>query len=358
MKIAVLPWLDIANYGSVLQVFAIQKILEKYADSVEIINYMHNSRLKDTFSSSPKRFANNFLSYMFFKPNFSKVEPLLNITGKACFSEKDFEDYNSSADIYCTGSDQIWNMKNGPAVFGARFLSFLPEDKRRFALSSSFGDRIDKNIVAQSREWIHRFQQISVREEGGLAIINEQYGYHNAIQLVDPTLALPPEFWRAYAPKPKFTGDYIFVYDVMNNKAFYEYAKALSKKTGLPVIHLCHRYARVFLYGKSILMPPFFDFITLIDNAKYVLTGSFHATAFSMNLNTEPICVLHSRNPGRLVSFLRLVGAEHRALKDFGDFDVLDRPADFTHINAVLDRERARVDEFLREVIVLRTANN
>jgi len=354
MNVTVLPWLDIMNYGSVLQVFAVQKLLEQYAGRVGIINYKHNSRLRDAFSSGLMRSANNLLSYVFFMPNFRKFEKLLNITGGACYTEEDFAGCDAGADIFCTGSDQIWNMKNGSDVFGARFLSFLPEGKRRFALSSSFGDRIDETVLSKSREWIHKFQRISVREDAGLAILKEQYNYGDAIQLVDPTLALPAGFWRSFAPKPRVGGEYILIYDMMNNKGFYEYAKEMSKKTGLPIVHLCHRFSRIFFCGKSILIPPFFDFITLIDNAKYVLTGSFHATAFSMLLNTEPICVLHSRNPGRLVSFLRLVGAEHRAIKDFSDFDVLGRDADFASINTILEHERQRVADFLSGIFQTR----
>ena len=347
MKVTVFPWLDIANYGSVLQVFAVQKVLEKYAGEVEILNLKFNSRFSETFSRNPAKFANNILTYAFTKRNFRKVKAQINLTGKAFITEKDFNGYTADADIYCTGSDQIWNMKNGASIFGPRFLSFLPKDKRRFAFSSSFGDRMDKDLAALSAKWIHQFEYISVREDAGLRIINEQYDYHNAIQLVDPTLALPPEFWREYAPKPKITGAYILVYDIMNNKAFYEYAQALSKKTGLPLVHFCNKFARVFLKGKSVLLPPIFNFITLIDNAKYVLTGSFHATAFSMNLNTEPICAYTSMNPGRLASFLRLVDAEHRALTDFNDFDVIDRHVDFSHVNSVLAYERERVNDFL-----------
>ena len=350
MKVTVFPWLDIANYGSVLQVFAVQKVLERYADSVEIINFKFNSRFSETLSRKPMRLVNNILSFMLLKPNFCKMKKYLNLTNYEYFAEQDFKNYQCDADIYCTSSDQIWNMRNSPSVFGARFLSFLPEEKRRFSFSSSFGDRIDKNMVSQSKDWIHKFESISVRENIGLKIINEQYDYHNAIQLVDPTIALLPETWREYAPKPRIAGDYIFIYDVMDNKDFYAYAKVLSKKTGLPIIHLCHRFARIFYCGKSLLIPPVFEFITLIDNAKYVLTGSFHATAFAMNLNTEPICVYHSRNPGRLISFLRLTGSEHRALKDFNDFDVINRPVDFTSVNKILDRERERVDEFLSKI--------
>jgi len=352
MKVSVLPWLDIANYGSVLQVFAVQKVLEQYADSVEIINFKQNSRLTDNLSKNPMKLANNLLSYVFLKRNFRMVETQLNFTQKVYTSEKDFTDHVPIADIYCTSSDQIWNMKNRPSVFGARFLSFLPEDKRRFAFASSFGDRIHKDLAARSKEWIHRFEHISVREDVGIRIIEEKYDYHGAIQLVDPTLALPPDVWRSYAPELKNSREYILIYDIMDDKAFFRYAEALSIKTGLPLVHLCHRFARIFYCGRSVFIPPVFDFITLIDKAKYVLTGSFHATAFAMSLNTEPVCVYHSRNPGRIASFLRLTGAEYRAIKDYDDFDVINRRVDFAYVNSVLERERGRVDDFLSSIFI------
>jgi len=347
VKVTVFPWLDIANYGSVLQIFAVRKVLENYADDVEILNFKFNSRFSETLSRNPMKFANNMLTYAFTKRNFRKIRNQLNLTEKTFLTEKDFSGYVPDADIYCTGSDQIWNMKNGASVFGPRFLSFLPEDKRRFAFSSSFGDRMDKSLAEQSKRWIHQFECISVREDIGLEIMKNQYDYHSAVQLVDPTLALTPDFWRSCAPQPRITGDYILVYDIMNNKAFHAYARELSKRTGLPLVNFCNRFARVFFSGKSVLLPPVFDFVTLIDNAKYVLTGSFHASAFSMNLNTEPICAYTSMNPGRLASFLRLIDAEHRALKDFNDFDVIDRHVDFSRVNSILDHERERVADFL-----------
>lgn len=40
----------------------------------------------------------------------------------------------------------------------------------------------------QSKKYIDRFDMISVREQSGVDILNNQYGYHNAVQIVDPTL--------------------------------------------------------------------------------------------------------------------------------------------------------------------------
>jgi hypothetical protein len=135
-----------------------------------------------------------------------------------------------------------------------------------------------------------------------------------------------------------------------------EYAKSLSKRKGLPIYRICTGLSQIRFCGKSLIIPPYFEFITLIDNAKYVLTDSFHGAAFAMNLNTELICVNHL-NPGRISSLLRLVGQEHRAIKDFQDFDILNRPTDFAHVNRVLATERKRVDEFLSNIFITKEPN-
>jgi hypothetical protein len=348
-----MPHLDIGNYGSILQSFAINTKIKKYSVEVNIINLLYNNHISYVVRGlhDPFRIVANVIGLFYFKYNFSKITKYLPLTSQAYRKENDFANFSCDADIYCTGSDQIWNMDYASHLCGPRFLSFVSKDKRKFAYASSFGkDWLEDSIVDKTKEWIHQFERISVREESGVNILEEQYGYHNAIQLVDPTLAMPPEFWRQYAPAPRIKGKYILIYNLTKNKQFNEYAKALSKKTGLPLYRLCLTIPQIRFCGKSILIPPIFEFITLIDNAEYVLTDSFHGTAFAMNLNTEVICVNHRENPGRISSLLRLLGQEHRAIKDFNDFDVLNRPTDFDHVNKVLDAERKRVDDFLTEI--------
>ena len=72
-------------------------------------------------------------------------------------------------------------------------------------------------------------------------------------------------------------------------------------------------------------VPEVFDFISLIDNAKFVLTDSFHATAFSLNLHTEPI--------------------------NYEDFDVVNRVVDFKQVDEILNGERNKANNFIDTVI-------
>ena len=130
------------------------------------------------------------------------------------------------------------------------------------------------------------------------------------------------------------------------------YARKLSKKTGLKLVRLCNRYDQFYRPGKSIIIPEIIDFIKLIDNAKYVLTDSFHATAFSMNMNTEPICIYPNEFGGRIESFLQLTNSMQRHVKDYQDFDVVNRKVDFEYVNKIMNSERKKVDDFITNVIV------
>ena len=140
------------------------------------------------------------------------------------------------------------------------------------------------------------------------------------------------------------------VYNLNRSKEFDEYAEKLSKKTGLKLYRFCTRYDQIFRNGKSLVIPEILDFVTMIDNAKYVLTDSFHATAFSINLGTEPICVYPKEYSSRIADFLELIHSEQRKVNDYNDLDVVNRKVDFSKVDKILEAEREKVDIFLRKV--------
>ena len=58
------------------------------------------------------------------------------------------------------------------------------------------------------------------------------------------------------------------------------------------------------------------EFIKLIDSAKCVFTNSFHATAFSIILNSSFYTEMNISNNGRIESLLNLAGLESRKMYD------------------------------------------
>ncbi|MDR1136079.1 MAG: polysaccharide pyruvyl transferase family protein [Clostridiales Family XIII bacterium] len=354
---AVITVHHVCNYGTQLQAFATQEKLKQYYDDVVFIDY----RRRDTYGLGLMR--------IFTKGNPLKIpiilptlvywwylfggfrKKYLHLTKQVYLKDADFDSFDDCADVYFSGSDQIWNTGWNGGVIPAFYLSFAPEDKPKFAFASSFGKiRFTEDEITQSKKYIDRFCAISVREESGVSVLKEQYGYDNCLRIVDPTLCMPASFWRSVALPSKINDDYILIYNLYRSHMLDKYAAELSRRTGLKLYRFCTRFDHVLRNGKSLMMPKIFEFVTLIDNAKYVLTDSFHATAFSMNLNTEPICVYPDCYSGRISEFLDLLGEGQRHILSFEDFDVLERHVDFERVNMILDEERHRADKFLEQI--------
>ena len=109
-------------------------------------------------------------------------------------------------------------------------------------------------------------------------------------------------------------------------------------------------FKNIFNSNDKIIPDSVFDFISLIDNARYVITDSFHGTAFSLSLNTEPICVYPERFEGRIKSILTLTNTLHRHAESYDDVDILDRHVDFAEVNSILDGERKKASDWIRMV--------
>ena len=170
-------------------------------------------------------------------------------------------------------------------------------------------------------------------------------------RILDPTLVMNSTYWRSIAPKKKIKEDYILVYNLNRSKEFDKYCKEFSKKTGLKLYRFCTRYDQVLRNGKSLLIPDILEFITLIDNAKYVITDSFHATAFSINMNTIPVSIYPKEYSNRLSDFLKLVDLEECHQTNYDDFSIISKNISFDKANKILEEERKKVDEYLKSII-------
>ena len=203
----------------------------------------------------------------------------------------------------------------------------------------------------RTKPYLDEYRKISVREDSAVEILEKQYLIKNSVHLVDPTLCVSGDFWRQYETPRKIKEDYILIYNLNRSKAFDRYAVELAKRTGLKLVRFCTRYDQLYRPGKSMLVPEVVEFISLIDNAKYVLTDSFHATAFSLNLHTEPICVYPKEFGGRLESILRQTHSTQRHIENYDDFNVVNRPVDFELVEKILSGEREKASDFIESVI-------
>ncbi|MDP4467180.1 polysaccharide pyruvyl transferase family protein [Lacticaseibacillus paracasei] len=358
MKAQVITLISVANYGTQLQALATQEKLQQYFDEVEFIDY----RRRDTFGigllrtfskGNPIRGIAALPTIMFWHFRFGTFRrENLHMTHKKYVDQSDFTGFDADADYYVVGSDQVWNSGWNKRVIPALYLNFIPNSKPKMSFAASFGrDRLTDQEAAEVKEYLRPFSFLSVREPSGVRIIEDQLKIGHATQLLDPVLSLPASYWRKRAHTSSVRGKYILIYTLNKNRQLDDYAQKLAEKTGFKLIRFCTRFDQIFRNGQSKVIPNILSFVYLIDHAEYVITDSFHATAFSMLMNTPPICIYPGQYSNRISEFLALVKASNRHLLSYQDFDVVNRQVDFDTVNQILEQERAKTDQYIQEAV-------
>lgn len=125
---------------------------------------------------------------------FSKFrKTYLKQTEKEYNSVEELKNNLPNADVYCTGSDQVWAKIGGVNYDEAYFLNFVPEGKRCISYAASLGkSKIDEELEKKLPELLKKYETILVRENTAEEIIKEK-GFNNVKQVLDPTLLLNNE---------------------------------------------------------------------------------------------------------------------------------------------------------------------
>lgn len=357
MKADLITLHAIKNYGSVLQAYATQEFFRSKGVDVTLINYIREDVLPQNILKANG--ADNLLKKMILYPSIIRQKKVfnnfnnkyLNLTKKMYTYERDFENYNSDADFYITGSDQVWNSTWNKGIIKPLYLSFV-NTKPKIAYAASFGkERIDQDEVDKTKKLINEYSMISVRESTAINILKEQYGYKNVERILDPTMIVNKNFWLDFSKKGKVYNNYILVYQLNRNSEFDEYAKKIAKQKKCKLIRICRGYHQILLSGKSVLNPDVETFVSLFANAKLVITDSFHALSFCTNLNIPFICIYPNNFNTRLKSHLELFGLENRNLKNYNDIELADKQIDWKLVNYRLNVERTKSIDFVERAL-------
>ena len=345
----------ISNYGSVLQAFATQRTLEKLGYTPVCIDYYRRDEQPDRLvqtrllcspwnSSALKRMVYRLTQtpvYRFADYRFAEYRKIIRMTDKRYATEEELRTDPPAADIYMTGSDQTWNTVTCGALDPVYFLSFLNEDAAKVSYAASFGKaEFSSSEKEEIAPLLRRYDAITVRERSGCRLLADM-GLQGT-QVLDPVLLLDEKEWSERIPRRACKERYILVYQIHPNKAFEQYTDAFAKRTGLKLYRISHCIHHAVRCGRFLCGPPPEDFLYYIKNASYLLTDSFHGTAFAVALNTPFVNVLPNAYSERIHSLLHMIGCEDRIVRDYDDFSIIDREIDFSAVNEKIRTERQR----------------
>lgn len=294
---ATLTWFS-GNYGSTMQAFALQKTVMELGYGNRIINYVPNKREKLAFfCKSSARFVT-----LKAKIENKKIESKFLNRDEIDLKNRKFEEFyensffltemipvqnqmkslNNKYRIFLCGSDQIWN----PNYFKkCNFLDFVSESNKKIAYAPSIGTtQLTENEKRKMKSYLDRFDKISVREESSKRLIESVVD--KPVQVVcDPVFLLSREKWIEKMQLKEPEEKYILCYFLGDNPEYQKMTEKLQESLKIKVKIIptnTFGYALGFETQKTVGPK---DWLSLLYGAEFVLTDSFHATAFSIIFN-------------------------------------------------------------------------
>lgn len=365
-KIATITFHGAHNFGSSLQTYALQTFTENlFKENGEecdykVINFRTDFQ-KQMYSYLPKpKGVRNAIKFLMrlpylkkYKRKWNKFEDFINNTlntGEEINTLEQINQVYGDNDVYISGSDQIWNVRSRD--FNEAYYLTSLKGKKKISYSASFGplaidwSKYDKQKFTDA---LNDYSAISVREEGSFqnakTLTEKEVDIH-----VDSTLLLSKEEWIEFGSGKNYkNGEYILMYCLEPSKEQLKMAKRISKFLKLPIVVTRYNNKNDYFNSfKKLYDTGPKDFISLINNAKFVITSSFHGTAFSIILQ-KPFFALDGATDRRISNVLALTNLNDRAVNSNNLEEKLLKAYNlsFEDSFAEIEKERQKAKEYL-----------
>lgn len=372
------------NYGSMLQAYATQKVLDNMEIPNETINIDENI---DFANGKKKYYMSQITNIPFIKSKLGMVKLKLdkkinkNLGNNIQIRDNKYKEFEKNFKLtkpYKTykelsaqcanysdvivGSDQLWLPVNVVADYYT--LNWVPDNVNKVSYATSFGvSTVPDKYKNDYKKFLNRINCLSTREEAGIKLV-EQLSDNKATLVCDPTLLLNKEEWMdIQKEEPIIKEKYILCYFLGKNIEHRKFAERLKEKTGCKIVSLNHADEYVKYSDKFCDYAPYdigpAEWINLIRNAEYVCTDSFHGTVFSLINNTKFFTFERYSNKNskvstnsRIYSLLGIVDLKERILSGTENVDdVIKMQINFDNVNEKLDKFRESSKRFLKNSI-------
>lgn len=339
MKISIVTVYNSHNYGSLLQAKQLCKTLKKYGD-VSFYN-SHSRKLTKTFLRKSKKIitTSSKIGDKVKGPLFELAE--MRILSE-CWKKLPSNESCKDSDVVFLGSDEIWNVTRAacryPVYWGANISSF----KISYAPSVNITTVEDMNKNSEYINYLKEIDCVSVRDSHSKEVIGHYLQEEPAVVL-DPTLLYPPEEHDFDYGKP-YIAVYLF-YGALKNHEIEE-IKKFAKEKNMPLISAGQYISWCDLSVHSHNGDPFY----IYKNAQYVITNTFHGTAYAINHNTRFVALVKGKT--KVEEMLKQFGLSNRILSDISELNnVMETQIDYNTVNEKLNNWRDKSLKYIDESI-------
>lgn len=284
------------NNGTVLQAYALKRVLEKMGHDVTVIYpNIEWMQIENKRKGSPNTgFIEKYISP-------------LRIQSYDDLKEDMF-------DFLIVGAERVWM----PSYMhmddlAQSYLKFAKDWKTpRISYATSFGTytwNYPKDLTNECKELIQQFQAVSVRENAGVKLLEDHLNYDGAVHLLDPVFLLSKEEWLELIDFNKvrhFIDGNVFSY--VFNRSEKDCFKKIANDRGC--------YSFEMGYGLDII-----QWLYCLYAAKTVVTDSYHGSVFRTIFGGEMI--VYKNNPngeGRFDTIGDTLAAHNSVLNKLSDY--------------------------------------
>lgn len=303
------------NYGALLQYYALEKTLSKLGIEAYWLRFRSpgDRTLKRKIKKIIKliirpldelKIRKTLLSFDRF------IEQYANVSKEEYLSEEMLFNNPPEADVYITGSDQVW-----AGTLEPNYLTFASDNKPKVSYAASFGkNEISDEHKTIIKPWLAKMDAVSVRESSGVDIC-QSIGI-DSVQVLDPTLLIGENEYPArcdcYCPDVYC---YFLNFKYLNEISWDRILKfVLDEKLSIKIACTNQTFQKYSKEYRDLPSPE--EWLTKYRNAKYIITNTFHGTVFAIIFRKQFI-VIKQKGEGakqniRISSLLEKLGLEYR----------------------------------------------
>ena len=362
------------NYGTVLQAYALHRVISKLGYESEYISYsvMPQSTIDKIriLISYPKNVGAIAISQWISNHIKNKKEHFdytgsknRNVKNQLFISSNiphstfvynwfNINDIVDRYELIITGSDQTWSPLNPYYIISPYFQRFHSNSVKKRSYACSLGGAtlpLNEFITSSLKD----FNNVCVRETYSQQRLEPELDKHVKVVL-DPTLLINADEWTQLEHRVEVNSKYVLCYILGSKKIIIDYAEKIAKFLGGGCQLVVIQSNNIVKDHRALTDIGVSEFLWLIHHAEYVVTDSFHGTLFSLNYSKQFTSFNKrsgdSMDNGRIGDILSRVGLADHILKDSGIVDL--EYIDYSKVQECISNLRRDSISYLEDVVL------
>lgn len=343
---------NFTNYGSALQTWALHQAIKKLGYAPILVDYCPDILLdKDPLNpfqnmwdqdeesrrmcelTMPAIRENSYKFDRFYHERFDR-------TSQRYTADNFAEITQEKLDGFVCGSDTIFC----PDEFGIDDGYYANYDLMRgnsVSYAASFGDpHFNDETYQILNQRIKNFRALGIRENLMIPYLRD----HTDVpvqRVIDPTLLLSSEEYNSIIAEPQLEDKYLLLYSRRYSPKMETYAEQLAKERGLKIVEISLRAinaekGHIMRYDAGVE-----EFLSLVKNAQYVVTNSFHGMIFSVQFRKSFVVFSREQCDIKIEELLALLGLSDRMLVNGTESFRSEIDYEAVHANIAASREKS-----------------